>query len=399
MKICIVSDQHISANPRVWKEATTLSDSGYKVVVVTQASLVKKLEDDRRLIEKFNNKFDYKIAVNVIDQVGNSSKALSLKIRRKLALIFKRMFKIDSKYLLSYDPDSLYKAAKKENADFYIAHVEAGLYVGKKLIGDGKRVAFDIEDWYSRDYLVPTRPVSLLANLERYALTNGYYVSCPSYSMAKELAQAYNSKTPDIIYNSFPDEEIIDVPVTGGNEIKVIWFSQTIGRGRGLESFFSAITEPKYPIRVTLLGKCSEEYKSVLHKLTESVKNIQLEFMSPVSHVELTSLLKKFDIGLALEYNISDSRRTTITNKILQYLQAGLKVFATGTEGQKEVGAYFPNAVSLVSLEDKSDWNEKLNMLIETDIDKEQLETEYNKTFAWDLQKSKLLSLIASNIQ
>src|SRR5690606_14479662 len=108
-----------------------------------------------------------------------------LKLRNKIALIAKKKLGINSIYILSHAPEKIYKTALELNADLYISHVECGLYVGEKLIKAGKKVAFDIEDWYSRDYLNDTRPVILLKKLEAFALNQGVYCTCPSYAMAK----------------------------------------------------------------------------------------------------------------------------------------------------------------------------------------------------------------------
>jgi hypothetical protein len=59
--------------------------------------------------------------------------------------------------------------------------------------------------------------------------------------------------------------------------------------------------------------------------------------MEPVRHDELPGLLSRFDVGLALEPRLPANRDLTITNKILQYLNAGLAIVATPTQGQLEV--------------------------------------------------------------
>jgi glycosyltransferase involved in cell wall biosynthesis len=51
----------------------------------------------------------------------------------------------------------------------------------------------------------------------------------------------------------------------------------------------------------------------------------------------LPAVIAAHDIGLALEDPAIRNRDLTITNKILQYLTAGLVVVATDTAGQREV--------------------------------------------------------------
>jgi glycosyltransferase involved in cell wall biosynthesis len=61
-------------------------------------------------------------------------------------------------------------------------------------------------------------------------------------------------------------------------------------------------------------------------------------------------VIARYDIGLALEHSEPASRDLTITNKILQYLNAGLAVIATPTAGQREVFAHSPAIGLLLDL-------------------------------------------------
>jgi len=61
-------------------------------------------------------------------------------------------------------------------------------------------------------------------------------------------------------------------------------------------------------------------------------------------------LIAEHDIGLALEPALPESRYLTATNKIFQYLNAGLAILATPTAGQREILAKVPAAGLLVDL-------------------------------------------------
>ena len=67
-------------------------------------------------------------------------------------------------------------------------------------------------------------------------------------------------------------------------------------------------------------------------------------------HDKLLSFISQFQIGLAIEENINDNKTLTISNKILQYLQAGLFVLASDTKGQTEVADFFPSTVIIVDI-------------------------------------------------
>lgn len=392
MKLCIVSEQHISANPRVWKEADLFANNGYEVVIITKFCSKLHKDLDAELLAQINPAVEYKAATNITLGEVSIFKKVYHKLRFKTAALLKKMG-VETKHLVSESLDEIYEAALKVDADLYIAHVECGMYVGKKLIGQGKKVVFDFEDWHSEDYLVPTRPTKYLSMLEDFAVKNGVATYCPSESMAKGIAEKYNAKTvPQVIYNGFPvTKDFVEQP---NDKPVLVWFSQTVGPGRGLEKFFKALAEVELPVVVRVIGNCNEEYKKELEALFPVFKGHQLELVKPVKHNELHRLLCSCDIGLALEQDYPASRNTTITNKILQYLQAGLKVFATDTLGQKEVAKDIGNAIGLAPNENVAAWPNVLTALIQADIDRKNTIKCYNELYSFDAQHEKLLNIV-----
>lgn len=399
-RICIVTDQHLSANPRVWKEADALARNGYEVEIITRANNAKRKQRDQKILENIHNSIKYSPVVNAIKEEISFFRDFYYRARLKFVLFIKR-FGFDSRYLLSTDPDLIYTEALNRNADLYIAHVECGLYVGKHLLQKGKKVAFDFEDWYSNDYLSPVRAVKLLQQLESYALHNGAFVTCPSAAMAKALQQTYNvPDQPQVIYNGFKDDDAIvaDIHEDDGL-VKLVWFSQRIGPGRGLEKFIETLKNVSTPISLTLIGDCPEEYEALLNNIFPADSGHRLVVVKPVTHAQLGVLLRQFDVGLALEEVYPESRNKTITNKILQYLQAGIKVLATNTDGQVEVAKHMQGAVATIAADNNSGWSDVLQQLIGTHVDKEVVIKKYQEQFSWYAQEEKLLQLVETALK
>lgn len=63
---------------------------------------------------------------------------------------------------------------------------------------------------------------------------------------------------------------------------------------------------------------------------------VQVFIHPTVPNSQLLSRIAEHDIGLALETPEIQSRNLTITNKVFQYLQAGLAVIATDTIGSEK---------------------------------------------------------------
>lgn len=396
--ICLLTDHHISTNPRLWKEALSLSQAGFRVKVVTVFTSAEKRELDYLILK--DSQVELIPALNLIPDECSMLKRFYYRLLSKFARELKLKLGVDTASVLGYGHWAIKKKAVRTNADLYIAHIDLCLYVGTILCREGKKVAFDIEDWYSHDYLVPERPVELLKSLEKFAIENGVYCSCPSHSMATALQQAYpTGKKVHVLYNGFPEKE--NVPDTAGFQPSpsLVWFSQTIGPGRGLETILKTLQYLHTNVELHLVGHCVEGYDEELKNKFPFENGHHLVIHSAVKHHELIPILAQHCIGLAIENNTPENKNTTVSNKILQYLQAGIKVLATDTEGQKEVAVYFPDTIAIVAVDHPELWAKELEFLLQSPaVNRKQQLQQFNAIFSWEAQEKKLLDLVKKAI-
>jgi glycosyltransferase involved in cell wall biosynthesis len=395
-KICIVSDLHLSTNPRAWKEANTLAAAGYDVTILTMWTSAEKRERDKAFLH--HPALKYKAGLNLIPGEVAPLRRFYYRLRGRLEREAHRLFRTNSPWTLGYGPDRMTKAAVEEKADLYIAHTEYGIVIGNNLLAKGCNVAFDIEDWYSEDYLVPTRPLTLLKAAERSALTDGVYCTCPSRSMSEALQERYpGSRKAEFIYNGFSRSET--PAVTGSPLQSLIWFSQTIGPGRGLETALEALRLVQTPMELHLVGDCIEGYDEALQAVFPKENGHRLIIHPAVPHAQLAGIIAKHRIGLAVEHNYPGNKDTTVSNKILQYLQAGIQVLATATKGQQEVAAHFPDGARVVPPDDPRAWAAGIESLLRSDFDRERARRVFEQQFAWEAQEKKLLPLVANALK
>jgi len=112
----------------------------------------------------------------------------------------------------------------------------------------------------------------------------------------------------------------------------------------------------------------------------------------------LPSVIAEHAVGLALELSEPASRDLTITNKILQYLNAGLAVIASDTTGQREVLERRPEAGTLIKLNDpRSIANAVDRLLNSPSILRQQQRAARSlaeETYCWEKQVPTLLTLV-----
>jgi glycosyltransferase involved in cell wall biosynthesis len=239
-------------------------------------------------------------------------------------------------------------------------------WVGRRLLQQGRAVAADFEDWHSEDLLPEARrhrPIRLLRSLERDLLRLASYTTTTSTALADSLHRTYGGKKPFVVTNSFPLQTLPSVRALN-EPPSFFWFSQTVGPGRGLEQFIRAWSATRHPSRLVLLGAVSNGFPERLRALMPADRRSHVEFMDPVSPQKLPAVIASHDVGLALELPSPPSRDLTITNKILQYLNAGLAVVASDTVGQREVLTRGPGAGILVNLEDGPRFTAALDNLL-----------------------------------
>ncbi len=397
--ILILTSAHLCRNPRVVKEATALGRAGYAVTVMSVSVDLRFEALDRELMRGLPFQrvtIDY-ASDTAVARIADFFQRGVTWASRQLC----RKFGIESAQTLG-PASALLRQARCFHADLTIVHTEIPIWAAQYLIADGRRVAVDVEDWYSEDLLYAdrqSRPIRLLRKAEAFALRHAVYSSATAQSMADALQTAYACAKPLVIRNAFPlqSQSRIDRPATTTTP-SFIWFSQTIGPGRGLELFFAAWARTTKPSRVYLLGDDRPGYREKLLARLPATRRSDIHFIPLVKPEELPAKLAEFDIGLALEPHWPLNRNITITNKILQYLNAGLAIVATDTAGQTEVMQAAPDCGILVSAHETKEFSEKLDALIGDSAGLRRAQvaarTAAEREFCWERETPRLLAVI-----
>ncbi|MDB5120215.1 MAG: hypothetical protein JWN56_1433 [Sphingobacteriales bacterium] len=393
VKICVISQAHLCCNPRVLKEVLTLSELGYEIFVITSGYSKEFFQNDLSLIKNHKIKMVY-----VSDLSKNDIHSFIDRLLKKLGTFLVKFLSLETSLALGYGSFRYYRICKSVNANLYICHQELATYIGNKLIKSNYKVAYDIEDWYSEDLLPQARnerPLNLLQKAESIALNKGIFCTTTSHALAIKLAQAYSCKLPHTIYNVFPSQiTLIEKYKEFCKPLKLFWFSQTIGSGRGLEQFIFLTNFFHYTLELHLLGNIDISYREKL-KMLMPIQH-HLYFHEIVSEQKLAEKIATFDIGLALELTVPLSRNYTITNKFFQYIQSGLPIIASKTHGQNEAFEKFKPGIKLSQNPSEKEIIEVENWLsnpIELQSARQKA-IEAAHTFNWENESKTLIHLV-----
>lgn len=397
-RICIVIAGHLATNPRPCKEALALAQGGHEVRVHGVWYDPWLADIDAELTAAAPWKFSPVADMRPHTLGGRWHRSVE-RVRFRLA---RERFVRDGKFrpaLLGYCVPELLTAAAAERADLTIVHSEAGLWIGSALLDRGLRVGVDFEDWYSMDLLPEAqrhRPTKATRSFEAKLARGCAYCVAPSHAMAIALAEAFDAPRPTVVYNSFPDEPAAPTEAVERTPglASLHWYSQTIGPGRGLELVCEALSFLEAPAELHLRGQASAATRGWLFGLVPASWRPRVFLHDTVPPARLAACIAQHDIGLALETDTIPSRDLTVTNKILQYMQAGLAVVATGTAGQREVFERAPGIGAIVPNRDPRALADALTGLIRSPQRLEAARTAaragYEAAFAWEQQRARI---------
>jgi hypothetical protein len=336
-QILFLTSTNLACNPRCLKEVRLMNDLNAQITVVAfhLHNWTDEKEKDLRK-ELHRVKFHYLEAGRKPLFTWLYSTFLEKASRLLPALLphspFLAALAIDKRSFLLYE----WIIRNKDRFDLIIAHNPPAFYSAAALAKkSGTPFALDIEDYHpgegSREIVRESSGYLMRRFLKRTAYAS--YASPLIKKYAVENEYDGDGSGSLVINNTFPASEFIwagsGEPVS--EKLQIVWFSQFIDYGRGLEKVLPALDRFRDRIELTLFGSIREDFSG-----KEIQKREYINCPGPLSQLQLHRSLGAFDIGLALEDGTVDLNRSLcLTNKIWSYYLAGLYIVATDTEAQQ----------------------------------------------------------------
>lgn len=403
--ILILIAGHLWSNPRSQKEADALTRAGHQVRIGGIWFDQKGADRDLLLVTEKAWRFEPFLDLRPTIRTGRVRNLLA-RLRNRFARESYSIFGRNSPALLGYGAREMLRTAIDTAADLTIVRSEVGVWVAKSLLDRRQRVGIDFEDWYSEDIQLEARtwrPIGWLKELERRAAADCSYSVTTSRAMADAIAAEYQVPAPHVVYNVFSladhaDPDGICSDRKNVNIPSVHWFSQTIGPGRGLELLFAAAESITLAFEIHLRGRLLGNYADWIASIVPLQLRERVFIHDTVPNEELLSRIAQHDIGLALEASDVRSRNLTITNKVFQYMQAGLAIIATDTAGQREVFSQAPDVGLLIKNNDADALARALIQLLGNErqlLDAKRAATAaFKETFHWERQSEVVVRLV-----
>jgi glycosyltransferase involved in cell wall biosynthesis len=399
VKICLIGVTHFSHNPRLLREADSLAEAGHDVRVVAPSFMPELAKRDERQLRR--RKWRYQKVDYSPKGFAGKIRSVFIRSRRRIAAEVQKRTpgRLIGEYSYATALPELRKAACSEAADWFIAHAQPALPIAATAAKRwNARLGFDCEDLLAEH---GTDPADVVREIERTYLPQCDYISAPSLGIAERLHSDYGVKLPIVLYNVFPLSlaETMSPPSERSKTpiLRLHWFSQTIGPGRGIEEAIEAAGMLSVEVQLNLRGNPVAGYVGSLRSLTDK-HGLELKILPQVDHDDLIKSMDQFDVGLALERAEHSNYALTVTNKIGSYLLAGLAIAATDTPGQREViekcpgaGFLYPSGNPERLAEVLRNWNDDRKALL---VAQQASWSAARAQFNWDVEKEQLLQTI-----
>ncbi len=406
-KIVIIALGQISTNPRLLKEALWFSQKGYEVHVLYCFWSKWGYYADKKIIAK-NPSIIWK-------EIGGNPFTKSLvyfytRFRFKLFRLVGSKFPSSlfwAERSLSRCFNELYKTGSAIDASLYIAHNLGALpIIGKIATLYKKPFVFDAEDFHRGQSVSGLLVFAQSSLIENYWMPKAALVTAASPFIANKYSHLFGVDIL-VINNVF---SIKNAPVhieRITNPIKLFWFSQTVGKGRGIEDVLAALK--KFPLdtfSITIMGDLKIEMENYLRDLVveNNEVKVNLNFLRPIDPDKIFEIASTFDIGLATEPVINENNDLIFTNKLFTYLLSGNAILFSATTAQE----YFFNAHSNIGWIYNGEDIDRLVLILEQ-INRNQQELLFYKqnarklatqVYNWEIEQSKMvnhLNLIEEN--
>jgi glycosyltransferase involved in cell wall biosynthesis len=232
--------------------------------------------------------------------------------------------------------DEIVRAVIDEPADLIYGGTTGALAaVAEAAAWLGVPYGIDFEDFHSGEHGGQAGNLAnTLANrIERYVIRSATFATAGSPMIADAYRHAHGVR-PIPIHNTFsmaPEHTVTDA----GSALRLYWFSQTLGQGRGLDDVVRAAGEAREPIELHLRATPVPQYLGSLRDLqAEIAPNLRIVVHDASEPDDMVRLARAYDAGLSCEEPEVINKRLCLGNKIFTYLAAGTPVILSRTPAQ-----------------------------------------------------------------
>jgi len=266
------------------------------------------------------------------------------------------------------------------------------------------KACFDFEDFHRGEDQLESRHFKKIKIIEDQFVNQLNFAYTASHLITQTYSQLYPNLSFETINNCFPLKYQSTKKIEFETPIKLFWFSQFIGKKRGIEQIIEAIGLLKdYEVNLTLLGNINETdkdyFKSIIAQNEIAEPNII--FIDAVEEKKVFEIASEHHIGFASETGKDFNNNIALSNKIFTYLLAGNAILFSDTDAQR---LFFKSNSNIGFLYSQGNSKELANFIMKYILEPELLINHRNNSFNasknwnWENESRKLISLVKQQL-
>ena len=404
-KICVCTPYRADAEPRGPRHARAIAELSPEIeVVFVDCAPLGFIRIPTPVLGELSN--ITWITHSFPTKANGFLKLLYYKIRHKLAGIIHRITGKIMPELLSPLVIGLAKELQAIQADVYFPHNIELLLPAFQATQQGGLLMFDCMEFYSDMGEGQSRRFQqAVAALESKLLPQCILVTTSSPQVGTAYEKTYGIADTLSLYNC--PGTVAELVPSPSPPLRLYWRNSVLGVSqRGLAEALDALIELPQEITLQLQGRLAQDGGQALREeIRQRGLGERVQIHAPHGPDAAVSAAAAHTIGLCLERDVNRNHELTVSNKMFDYMMAGLAVVASDLPGLREVivnsqGGLLYEPGSASSLRDR------ILQLYHDPIQLERLRSsarsyslrEGNREFQMNLFKGRLRSLRAFDI-
>jgi glycosyltransferase involved in cell wall biosynthesis len=229
----------------------------------------------------------------------------------------------------------------KERFDFILIHLVDTLPLAARMKrSTNAKLIYDCQEYFNGQYETeaPFKRNWVKMTQTKYA-PEADIVLATTNVMLDRLRQEFPGPNCFIRVRNAPIKKMVQIKDQESKSLKIIWHGMTIipRNIRGVHILLEAVAYCKTHAELFLQGSISEDNRNLLQKMINELGIEGRVFLLPPAHPDtIVESLSGYDIGIAGELAMQDNQRLTSSNKLFEFISAGLAVLVPDLPGLSE---------------------------------------------------------------
>jgi glycosyltransferase involved in cell wall biosynthesis len=347
-KILLISNNEICYNARLLKAADFFHKNGWEVTVFNGVTGLAS----REIYEDIKKSRPWRIIENDISKGDDKSKFKWL----ITSLLHKFIeFSIDKMKLPFWKAYYLNKSLllrpklTRVKYDFILIHLVDNLPFAIQLKNKlNAQVIYDNQEYFVGQYAAFEKDkFNWVKEVQKKHLAEVDILLATTNVMLNQLRKDHDLKIPSFRVRNVPsmqttavrNDRSSDQEFDHLNVLKLVWHGMGIyfNNRRGVHILLHAIAQCNANVHLYLQGNLTETQKSIYESCENSLNlKGKVTFLPPAHPDQIVPSLTKFDVGLTAELPEELNQELTSSNKLFDYIHAGLAIISSDVLGLAE---------------------------------------------------------------